>query len=371
MLGPATVTDEELAAIVSTALGRPVTLESWQVTPVGYESLSPATGALLRVAGRTTDGQDWSIFVKVLQHARHWPMLHLLPPDIRDDFVAEFPWRSELAAWEPGFADRLPAGMRVPVMHRLAELDDDRVVLWMEDVRCSTEPWDVPRYARAARLLGGLAARSRDEAMLAAIGFPPGYGLRQYYLSRVGMGFRPLLADDEVWRHPLVAGAVDPDLRADLRTLVDRMPTLLDRLDTMPQTLPHGDASPQNLLVPAVAPDTLVAIDIAFQCEHAVGFDLGQLLVGRVHEGTMPAAGLADVHAVLVPAFVAGLREHGADVSADDVAFGYEAAMLARAGFTSLPFEALGGEPTEATAELFRERAALTRFIVNRGLALS
>ena len=58
------------------------------------------------------------------------------------EFAATFPWRAELAAWEPGFAGRLPAGLRVPVLYRLADLGDDRVAVWMEDVPVDSAPWE-------------------------------------------------------------------------------------------------------------------------------------------------------------------------------------------------------------------------------------
>jgi hypothetical protein len=179
-----------------------------------------------------------------------------------------------------------------------------------------------------------------------------------------------MLERDEVWAHPLVAGAVDDRLRADLRALGARVPELLDRLDALPQALPHGDASPQNLLVPADAPDSFVAIDVSFQNPQAVGFDLGQLLVGLTHAGQLPAAALPEVHAVLVPAFTDGLRAEGGQASAEEVAWGYVASLAVRAGFTSLPFERLSEPPTPALAATFRERAALTRVIADLALAL-
>jgi hypothetical protein len=167
-----------LTGVVSAALGRPVRLAGFTTTAVAYEPGSPATGALLRVAGTTADGQPWSLFLKVLQHPRHWPRLGQLPAEIRQPFLDIFPWRGELAAWEPGFADRLPAGMRLPRLYRLDELGDDRVAVWMENVRTLDDPWEPPRFARAARALGGLAARRADPALLAASGLPPGAGLR-------------------------------------------------------------------------------------------------------------------------------------------------------------------------------------------------
>jgi hypothetical protein len=56
----------------------------------------------------------------------------------------------------------------------------------------------------------------------------------------------------------------------------------------------------------------------------------------------MPAARLPEVDDVLVPSFVEGMKEHGCDVPRDQVEFGYLGRLLARAGFTSLPFELLG-----------------------------
>ncbi|HEX7146131.1 MAG TPA: hypothetical protein VF512_01380, partial [Actinomycetota bacterium] len=76
-----------LTEVVSTALGRPVRLAGFQTTAVAYEPGSPATGALLRVAGTTADGQPWSVFLKVLQHPRHWPRLGELPAEIRQPFL--------------------------------------------------------------------------------------------------------------------------------------------------------------------------------------------------------------------------------------------------------------------------------------------
>ena len=362
--------EAEVTGAVSAALGRPVRLAGFETTPVAYEPGSPATGALVRVVGATTGGQPWSLFLKVLQHPRHWPRLEHLPAEVRRLFLDRFPWRGELVAWEPGFADRLPDGLRLPRLHRLVELGDDRVAVWMEDVPTLDDAWDQARFASAARALGGLAARRSDPALLAASPWPAGAGLRYYSRSRVEASGLPLLEEDGVWAHPLVAGAVDDRLRADLRILGARVPELLDGMDALPQALPHGDASPQNLLVPVEDQDSFVAIDVSFQTPQAVGFDLGQLLVGLVHAGQLPASSLPGIHAVLVPAFTDGLHAGGGRAAADQVTFGYVASLAVRSGFTSLPFERLGEPATPALAATFRERAALTRFIADLALSL-
>jgi hypothetical protein len=235
----------------------------------------------------------------------------------------------------------------------------------MEDVPTSDQPWDIDTFRRAARVLGGLAARRSDAELVAACEVPPGQGLGRYVDSRIHGWFRPLLDDDSVWLHPVLAAAVDGRLRDDLSRLYGQTGAMLDQLDLLPQAMPHGDASPQNLLVPATAPDTFVAIDVAFSTPHAVGFDLGQLLVGLVHAGQLPTAALPRIHDVLVPSYVDGYRAGGGTIDTSSVLHGYILTMMLRSGFTSLPFEALDGPVTEDLYRLARERAALTRYIVD------
>jgi hypothetical protein len=116
-------------------------IETVAAERVPYDAGSPATGALVRLRGTLTDGTPWSVFIKLLQSARHWPHLNRVPPAAREEFAANFPWRAELAAWEPGFAGRLPAGLRVPVLYRLADLGDDRA---RASPRCRCATWTPP-----------------------------------------------------------------------------------------------------------------------------------------------------------------------------------------------------------------------------------
>ena len=152
------------------------------------------------------------------------------------------------------------------MLYRLADLGDDRVAVWMEDVPVDSAPWDVARFAQAAELLGTLAANRRDDALLSASPRPPGYGLRRY-ADGPARGAIEVISEPATRHHPALAGYAS--LQPGLLGLAERIPALLDLLDTLPQAMPHGDASPQNLLVPPGEPGTLIAIDIAFQTPHA------------------------------------------------------------------------------------------------------
>jgi len=374
LLGPAALPHDDLTAVVAASLGRRLELDDWWVEPVDYDPGTPSTGALLHVRGTGRDqgaGEPlpWSVFVKVLHSPRHWEHLHLVPPDARQRFVDSFPWRVEAEALASDLPGRLPPGIRTPRVFRIDELGDDRVALWLEDVVVADTGWDLPRYARAARVLGRWAARRSGALLPAELRAISGIGLRLWATGRLQGAFADL-RDDRLWAHPLVAATADPALRGDLLVLAARVPAMLDRLDTLLQAVGHGDASPQNLLVSAADPDTFVAIDISWQCPQAVGFDLGQLLVGLAHAGELPASALPEVHAVLLPAFVEGLREEGCQVAEADAAYGFEASLLLRSGFTAIPFQRLGEpEGPELAAEL-AQRVALTRFIADLGLAL-
>jgi hypothetical protein len=105
-----------------------------------------------------------------------------------------------------------------------------------------------------------------------------------------------------------------------------------------------------------------VAIDIAFQTPHAIGFDLAQLLVGLAHAGQLPATALPAIDAGLVPSFEAGSRKSPRPASAHDIEIGYPIALALRSGLTSLPVHELD----TADPALIAERCALTRFILDR-----
>jgi hypothetical protein len=153
-------------------------------------------------------------------------------------------------------------------------------------------------------------------------------------------------------------------------TLADRVPAMLDRLESLTQSIGHGDACPQNLLVPSEAPDTLVAIDITWQRPEAIGFDLGQLLVGLAHTGELTAIHLPELHDILLNAYLEGLTDEGCGVDSADVLYGFDAAMVIRSAFTAMPWDEFTGPVTPDLDTRVASRSALTRYLVDVGLGL-
>jgi hypothetical protein len=254
----------------------------------------------------------------------------------------------------------MPEGLRPPTLHALFELPDDRAAVWMENVAEDPTPWDLDRYRRAAHLLGRWNARSTDPALLARCAHTqPNYALRMYAENAVTYrGLMPL-ADDGLWSHPwLVEHA---DLRARLRELGAQIPAMLDRMDSFVLCNPHGDASPQNLLVSTDDPGSFVVIDISFCAPHALGFDLGQLLVGLIHAGEVPASRMPAIAATIVPAYVAGLHVEGVDDQDAAAGDAFLTGVLLRSGFDGLLLELLGDD---AQRPKFDDRVEMTRELV-------
>ncbi|GAA2616197.1 hypothetical protein [Paractinoplanes durhamensis] len=352
------VPESSVSAALADMVGVPVAVGEPVIEEVPYAFGSPATGGLWRVRG---DG--WSLFVKQLQHPRHWPGLALMPPEIAKTFAAELPWRTEIELWDPRVQASLPAGLRSPILHRLVELPDDRIALWQEDVQHTPHTGDLGQFERAAFLLGRWNARSMAPDVLAVTDHPPGFALRMYAGRAVPLRGLGPLRDDGIWHHAWLADHAD--LRKSLLELAPHIPAMLDRLDTFPQSLPHGDASPQNLLVSLDDRADFVVIDLSFRTPHALGFDLGQLLVGLTHAGELPASMLPQVSDVIVPAYLRGLAAEGVAGADAQVRDGFATSVLLRSGFDGFRYDLLGRDD-ELSRTAFTERLTMARFLLDQ-----
>jgi hypothetical protein len=377
-LGPAQVDPAHLSRLVARALHiERADVVDVDVSTVDYPSFTIATGALLRVHGHARKTQEgdavpFRLFVKQLQSARVWPLLHVVPEDQREAWVTSFPWRIEIDAFTSPLASVLPARTRLPALYEIVEIDHDRAAIWMEDVDADPTPWSLDRFRSAAYRLGELSGR-RPVGSDTALGAPesnqtPGLSLLMYAAGRLRHGTIPLLDNDEAWEHPALVAALaacgEHSLRADLLSAVPLLDPWLTNMNDLPQTLVHGDASPQNLLVPRDDPDTLVVIDWGFNSPHCVGFDLGQLLLGLVNAGDIAPSMLSAIHRAIEPAYVEGLASTGFPATPEQVHRGYLMSLLVRSLYTTLPLEELDLPDSPALRDRLSGRIAMARFLL-------
>ena len=366
LLGPADVDDTALAAMVSDQLGvAEVDVLDCRVEVVDYdlEALTTAGRYWVRGTARHRDGSSpYAFFVKVVQCWSRTPQFQMVPPELRELAAAGLPWRSEPLVYASDLGQRLPAGLSVPRVHLVRELDETSACLWLQVVDADRTPWQPGTFERAAYLLGRLAASS-DVEPLNRLG--PTDVVRGYAHGRVQGQLLPALRSDALWEHPLVAAAFDRQLRDRLLAAVDALPALLVELDGAPLGTAHGDACARNLLVPRDRSADFVLIDFAFWCRAPLGFDLSQLLLGEVQLGERPAAELPELHERCLAAYVAGLRDEGCDVPFEQVRRVQALLMLLFAGLSAVPLEVLYGLPAPGAADVVRERAAAATFVLD------
>jgi hypothetical protein len=364
-LGPADVTDGRLAVMVADLWGTDpdeTELIESGVELVDYDLPAITTAGRYWVRGRArADGREqaFRLFVKHVQSWSRHPFFEDVPPEHRAAAAASVPWRTEALAYRSDLRERLPEGLSMPRAVGVFDIDEESNAVWLEAVPVVPAEWDLGRYARAGHLLGRLAASPRV-AELRDVGQHE-WDVRVYLEGRLLMQVLPMLRDERIWQHPLVAGAFDGDLRARLVDAADRAVGLVDELAAMPETTGHGDACPNNLLARADA-GSFVLIDYGFWGPKPIGFDLGQLLVGDVQVGKRSADDLAEVEEVALGAYVEGLRAEGCDVPVDVVRRAHALQLLMFTGLSTLPFEFLDSTPTQELHEIAAERARIARF---------
>ncbi len=364
-LGPADVSDEQLALMVADLLGsdpgETVVLES-RTEEVDYDIPAITTAGRHWVEGRARTGdteRPFRVFVKHVQSWARHPFFAEVPEELRAMAAAGVPWRTEALAYRSDLRDRLPDGLIMPRAIGVFDIDDESNAVWLEEVPVVAAEWDLARYARAAHLLGRLAGSARVEPLRDVGEF--GWLVQTYFDGRLSAQVLPMLRDEGIWQHPLVAGAFDAELRSRLLTAADRAAAYTDELSAMPIASAHGDACPNNLLARANS-DGFVLIDYGFWAPSPIGFDLGQLLVGDVQVGKRPADTLPAVDETIVPAYVDGLRAEGCDVPADVVRRSHALHLLIFTGLSTMPFEYLDSAPTPELHHVAAERAAIARF---------
>lgn len=364
-LGAADVPDAVLAAMVADLLGvEEATLLSASAEEVDYDLPAITTGGRWWVRGTVAVEGHERAFTLFVKHVHEWsrsPFFADLPEEVRPWAAKQVPWRTEGAVYASDLRDRLPAGLAMPRSLGVHPIDDLAYAVWLEPVPVADVAWDLDRYQRAAHLLGRMAA-SPAVRELAGIGGHE-WSLTQYVEGRLRFQVLPALADDGLWRHPVVAETFG-DLRPRLAAAAESVDAVAAELTGLPSLVGHGDACPNNLLVRPDR-DGFTLIDFGFLTALPVGFDLGQLLVGDVQIGRHSPEDLGERDEMCVASCHRGLVAEGVDVGVDVLWRAHALQLLLFTGLSALPFDLLDSLPQDALRATATSRAAIARHVLD------
>lgn len=369
---------DELADLGAAAVERTVleqmVADQWGVGSAGVDTvtvetvdydldaITTAARHWVRGTGRAEgEPRDFAFFVKHVQSWSRSPLFTSVPEPLRDFAAATVPWRCEPEVYRSDLASRLPEGLTMPACRGVFDLDELSASVWLDVVVPDAVTWDDEVYARAARAIGRLAAdeRTRELADLTDVQVGP----MEYLAGRLENQVAPMLHDEGLWAHPLLAGAFDPALRARLQSCAARGRELAGELASLPMRVAHGDASPNNLLPVG---EGFVLIDYGFWSRQPVGFDLAQLVLGDIQLGRFPVERLGELDALCLAAYVEGLRDEGDDTPEPVVARAHALKSALYTGLSSPPWEHLGAPPSDELAELAQGRAAIATYVLDR-----
>jgi hypothetical protein len=372
ILGAADVDDVTFTGIVARALGAPpdhvTVLDSTaSVVPYPLDAITTAGRYWVTARASTPTGERTArLFVKHVQSWSRSPFFQYVPEELRAMAEASVPWRTEALVYRSDLHLRLPPGLTMPVALHVEMLDEASTAVWLPALDVVDHQWGTADFARAAYLLGRLAANA-EVAELAALGDTDGgpRTVRTYAEGRLAVQVAPALRSHELWQAPGVAAAFDDELRSRLLAALDQVPSFVDELEAVPRGTAHGDACPNNLLRTRDS-DDITLIDYGFWSRQVLGFDLGQLLVGDVQIGRRPAATLCETEAACLPAYVAGIRAEGVDVDAATVARAHALHVMIFTGLSAPLLDPPGPDTDPHTlAHEALERAAISRFALH------
>jgi Phosphotransferase enzyme family len=370
ILGAADVADAELAAMAAGWLGHDpadVQLLESSAEEFPYDLDAITTAGRYWVGGQvaTPDGTEpFRFFVKHVQSWSRSPFFEFVPPELRAWAETTVPWYTEPLIYRSDLRDRLPAGLTMPRVVAVRDIDDKAAAVWLEPIDVIERSWSIEQLGAAAYLLGRMAANPAVRELSAIGESEPGRRVWTYVEGRLSVQVLPMLYDDELWHHPLIAGAFDGALRDRLLRAADAVPSYLAELEPMTFGAAHGDACPNNLLAQRNS-DEIAVIDYGFWSTQPMGFDLGQLLLGDVQIGRRPAACVYRAEETCLPAYVEGIRDEGCGAPTQQVRRAHAILMLFFTGLSSFPLEHLPHEPTAERHRIAAERAAMARFILD------
>ena len=292
----------------------------WTVEPISHEKIIDTTGGLFCFSGRSHSGQGiqpWKVVVKCINN----------PKDSREQPRIWYYWQREVLAFQSGFLEQLPAGVRAPRFYGVTE-NENGTWIWVEHIKESTsKQWSLNDFQRTARQLGRFQGAYLSETPLVDQPW-----LSQSFFRFVWdeqdwwSGFMNPASKESAWKSPITQSGFDDRKKSRTLQLLAEKERFFDVNDRLPQVLCHYDASRRNFMWSRsrqTGEDELIGIDWAFTGIGALGNDLGQLFATSLFFFEYNLTDMETLEAALLEGYLTGVSDNGVKVDAQLVRLGY------------------------------------------------
>jgi hypothetical protein len=296
-------------------------LVNWTVAPLSHEKIIETTGGLFCFSGQGQGAkgiQPWKVVMKCINNPKE--------PD--EDQRVWYYWQREILAFQSGFLEQLPPGVRAPRFYGTMEIDNGGAWLWMEHIQETTgKHWSLEDFRRTARHLG----RSQGKYLVGTPLIDQPW-LTQTFFRNVWdkqgwwSGFMNPSSKENAWQSPITQRGFDDQHKLRVLQLLDEKENFFDANYRLPQVLCHNDASRRNFMWSRSAQtgeEELVGIDWAFTGIGALGNDLGQLVGTSLFFFEYNPKDAETLEAAQLEGYLAGLADNDIHIDPRLVRLGY------------------------------------------------
>lgn len=297
-----------------------LTILDWAVAPLNHEKIIDTTGGLFCFSGHCQGAKDikpWKVVMKCINN----------PKESIESSHVWYYWKREILAFQSGFLENLPPGVRAPRFYGIME-NENGAWVWIEHIQEVTgKQWSLDHFQRAARQLGRFQGTYLhmtpliDQPWLSQSFFRTVWDEKDWW-----SGFMNPASEENAWKSPIAQSGFDEKQKSRVLQLLAEKQRFFDVNDRLPQVLCHYDASRRNFIWSRSAQtgeEELVGIDWAFTGIGALGNDLGQLLGTSIFFFEYNPTDAETLEAALLDGYLAGLADNGVIVDAQLVRLGY------------------------------------------------
>jgi len=292
----------------------------WTVEPLSHEKIIDTTGGLFCFSGQCQGAegiQPWTVVLKCINNPKEYSQ----QPRIW------YYWQREIMAFQSGFLEQLPPGVRAPRFYGVME-NENGAWVWVEHIQEATgKQWSLDYFQRTARQLGRFQG-----AYLQGVPLIDHSWLSQTFFRSVWdeegfwSGLMNPASEENAWKSPIVQRGFDNRHKSRVLQLLAEKQRFFDVNDRLPQVLCHYDASRRNFMWSRslqTGEEELIGIDWAFTGIGALGNDLGQLIGTSMYFFEYSPTDAETLEAALLEGYLAGLADNGVTVDARLVRLGY------------------------------------------------